>query len=842
MKSKFILLLLFVVHFSFAQTGNYFLSQYAPDAEQFDYSTFSIAQDEKGEVYFANKKGVIEFDGRNWNLVSTSSPIFTLAANGFEIFAGGYKGFGKLIVGENHNKIYQSLSDNIKDATEIFSSLSLNGKVYFANAHSIFVLSTNGKIEATIKSKPQQEFFGLLEITGNVFIKSSEGIFKIEENKLSSPSFPWTDDLSIEFASTSTSPTNKLTVLSVSGGRLFLASSTGLKEINLADKDFLIRNVPVNVAWVNDDLIAVGTLRGGVIFVNAQTGATQEITNYRTGLPSNEVLALMTDRNQGLWVAHNYGFTRIAPIVPFKSYSFYDGLEGNLLCARTYHGQIYVGTSLGLFYLTKQEVVENVPIDKPTISTQSKKKNAFVRRNLYTEKSSSTEHTVKRTTYKYQKVIGIDGQVNQLIETNEELLAAGDFGLASVNENQSTLMITAPVRYGYLSKALNQLLVSTDDDKVLSFQINAKKWNETKLLDTLNEEVSYVFEDKLQNIWLCGRTNAVKIETVDGEITSMERVPFANPSLDESVGFAMGSEAYIATSGSFHRYNEASNSFKKYDSLPGPKKCFASAGNFWFHDGHRWRTVDTHFQKLEWLGLFSSLRYIAPEDKENLWVITSNNELYKFSMKQASTDQKGYPLFLREVRGQQKKFAPSHSIIVSQLESTVSFDFIQPDYLGMRAIEYRYQIKGRNSDWTPWSTSNNIVNFSYLPAGKYKLDIQTRDLMGKISAAEEITLQIVPPYWKQSWFYLIEVIFFGSMVFLSMRLSAGNAKYRIVSQLLSMLTVIMIIQLVQAAVSSQLVAIKISPVIDFFIQVGIALLVLPIENYLRKFIRRTPKE
>ncbi|MGC4021019.1 MAG: triple tyrosine motif-containing protein [Cyclobacteriaceae bacterium] len=367
---------------------------------------------------------------------------------------------------------------------------------------------------------------------------------------------------------------------------------------------------------------------------------------------------------------------------------------------------------------------------------------------------------------------------------------------------------------------------------------NAKGWQETQLLDTLQDYVSYIFEDKLQNVWLCGRTNAIKIETVDGAITAVEPVPFSNPTIDESVGLAFGSEVYIATGGSFHRYDLKENVFKKYDSLPGPKKYFASAGYFWFHDGHRWRTVDPRMQaalKLQWLGLFNNIRYIAPADDQSLWVITASNELFKFSGKQADQNPNVYPLFLREVRGQQDKLSPSRSVIVSQLESTVSFEFIQPDYLGMKAVEYRYQVKGQSSDWTPWATTNNIVNFSYLPAGKYKLDVQTRDLMGKISPIEEITLEVEPPYWKRPWFYLLEVIFFGSLVFLSMKLSAGNTKYRLLSQLLSMLTVIMIIQLVTATVGA-LVTVKASPVIDFFVQVGIALLVLPIENSLRKFM------
>jgi hypothetical protein len=107
--------------------------------------------------------------------------------------------------------------------------------------------------------------------------------------------------------------------------------------------------------------------------------------------------------------------------------------------------------------------------------------------------------------------------------------------------------------------------------------------------------------------------------------------------------------------------------------------------------------------------------------------------------------------------------------------------------------------------------------------------------MGKVSPIEEVTLEVEPPYWRRSWFYLLETIFFGAMVYLSIRLGAGNKKYRVISQVLSLLTIIMIIQLVQAAVNAQ-VTFKASPVLDFFIQVGLALLVLPAENYLRKLM------
>ncbi len=769
---KFIKTLAFLLisTLTLAQQGNYFLSHFSPSDERIDYLTFGMAQDAKGVIYFANKNGALEFDGRNWGLIATPGPVFTITVFGEDVYLGGLNGFGKIVIGADNMQAYQSLSQSQPEANQIFSSLSLNNKIYFANSNAVFVLSPGkGAIESVIKAKPQEEFEGLLEVSGKIYVKSTNGILKIEDDKLVPSNFPWTENLSIDF--TASSPTSKVTLLSVSGGRLFLGNATGLTEIKVEDKDFLVHNIPIAATWLTDELVAIGTLRGGVIFINPQTGVTQEVTNFYTGLPDNEVYALMVDRNQGLWVAHDYGFTRVAPFLPFSSFSHYPGLEGSLLCAKTFQGRTYVGTTLGLFMLVKQDVVEEVFVSPSTIQKErgSKKKKglfSFLRKNTIQElgiqNRKNVKYSLKLAGYVYKRVDGIDGKVTQFIESNNQLLAAGIFGVASVKELKSTPITLTPVRSVYMSSAVGQLLASTLDDEIKSFIPNSKGWQETNLLDTLTDFVSYIFEDKLQNIWLCGRTNAIKVETVDGQITAVEQVPFSNPTIDESVGLSYGSEVYVATGGSFHRYDFKDNVFKKYDSLPGPKKYFASAGYFWFNDGHRWRTVDARMQaalKLEWLGLFSNIRYIAPADKENLWVITANNELYKFSSGLAKQYRNDYPLFLREVRGQQSKIAPSHSIIVSQLENTVDFEFIQPDFLGMKAVEYRYRVKGLSKDWTLFATTNNIVNFSYLPTGKYKVEVQTKDLMGKISKVAEVVLQVEPPYWRRSWFYLIEANF-----------------------------------------------------------------------------------
>jgi len=855
-----------------AQNGNYFLSHYAPSSEKINYLSFQIAQDEKGVLYFANKTGVVEFDGRNWTVAATPGAVFTIATEKNEVFIGGVNGFGWLRWNENNQRAYQSLSDQHPEAGNIFSSQVNKDKVFLINEDYLFAVDiASGKIEASIKATASQKAFtGLFQIGGNVYVETEGApLVRLDQNKFVAPSFTLPTSSDVLF--TSTLPNSNKVLIGDESGHLFLLyGESAVREIQLKDKSYLNTNAIVTGTWVNESLIAAGTLRGGVFFFNPETGDTEEITNYYTGLPDNEVFALHTDSNLGVWVAHNYGFTRIAPFLPFRSFDHYPGLQGNLLCVQSFQGQVYVGTTLGLFRLTKEEVYrdevvfesrQSTDVDAEDLATESKQNKGRVF-SLLKKKRKKTADVETTTTQKkdkpkiqqkktkralialnhvYKKIDGIDGKVFQMQHADGRLIASGLGGVYEIEGLKASSIIGEPIRAIFLSPSLNRLIVGTLSEDIRTFASTAKGWVETHQLDTLSDFISHMFEDKLQNLWLCGRTKIHKVETVDNEVTDIIDVPFSNPSMDETVGIAYGTEVYVATSGVFNRYDGRQGKLVRYDSLPSPKKYFASAGNFWFYDEHRWRTVDPRLQaslKLEWLSLFSDIRFLAPAEKGDLWVITASNELYKFSSSNAGSGSIDYPLFLREVRGEQSKLAPAKAIQVSQLESSLNFEFIQPDYVSFHAMEYRYQVKGLTQKWSTWSPSNNKVNFSYLPPGEYQLEIQSKNLMGKISQVELIKLEVTPPYWKQPWFYAAEFIFFSVLVFISIRLGAANSRYRYLSSVLSLLTFILLIQFIQTVVGS-LITLKSSPVIEFFIQVIIALLILPIESYLRKWMLRT---
>jgi len=96
-----------------------------------------MAQGQRGIIYVANKSGVLEFDGRNWSLIPTPGPIYTVSTVGAEVFVAGYNGFGKLAWGNDNLKSYQSLSDGLPGASRIFSSVAVNDNVYFLSEQQL---------------------------------------------------------------------------------------------------------------------------------------------------------------------------------------------------------------------------------------------------------------------------------------------------------------------------------------------------------------------------------------------------------------------------------------------------------------------------------------------------------------------------------------------------------------------------------------------------------------------------------------------------------------------------------------------------------------------------------
>lgn len=870
---KRLALLLSAICLSFAalaQQGNYFLSNFSPDKELADNVCFDIAQDSRGVFYFATQAGVLQYDGRSWDIIRTNGAAYAVeASDSGTLYVAGPKGFGKIVNDENGLETFKLLYDK-PGAEYLFQVVTVKDKVYFLNDHNLFIYTASNDSTLVFSANTATgSFSGLTEIFGNIYVSTEgQGLFRTTEKQLVKSTLPLPDSTQIIFSS----KYEDSYVLGTSDSRLFLYSKNmKLKELQLKDAVYASTSVMVNATWVNSDLIAIGTLRGGVMFVNPATGNTTEIMNYGTGLPDNEIYALSSDKNQNVWIAHTYGYTRIAPYLPFRSFKHYPGLQGNLLCATTYQGNVYVGTSLGLYKLEKEESYDEityyaqVPIKsksktttKPSVSEKEEtSKGGFF--SLFKRKKSSTEATTKSSSaqtkarykkekrtkkilrsryYSYKKVNGINAKITQLVLWQNRLVAAGLEGAFEISQLNSTVILPDPVRVLHASDKKKMLFVSTYDDKLHQLTTNGKEWNDENLIQNIDDPINYIFEEGNEAIWFCSYDKVYRLEYAEGTNSTAKQMDVINPSLEKTVGVTLNGQVIIATSGGFYFFDQANKQLVKSDTLAEPTAYFANNANLWFRDEHQWYISGNSGDKtnLQYLNLFSDIRYISTEaNTGNAWIITGSNELLKFSSSKVMPLENPYPLFLKSIT-QNDILSQRKSVIrVEQDNGSLKVSVVKPDYIGAEVVEYRYFLEGLHKEWSSWSNKDYEFVFPYLPPGEYVLKVQSKDMFGKMSEMDPVQVEVLPPYWKRWWFYALEFAVFALLVLLSFRLSH---RYNLISRLLSLLSIIILIEFIQTLAGST-ISLNSGPVVDFILQVCVAFIVLPVEGFLRAFMLRS---
>ncbi|MBK9655951.1 MAG: diguanylate cyclase [Rhodanobacteraceae bacterium] len=108
------------------------------------------------------------------------------------------------------------------------------------------------------------------------------------------------------------------------------------------------------------------------------------------------------------------------------------------------------------------------------------------------------------------------------------------------------------------------------------------------------------------------------------------------------------------------------------------------------------------------------------------------------------------PIYLTEVmvNGQRQTLDPGEPLLLPA--GTREFGFGYALLAGQREREsvYRSQLIGYDPEPTPW-TDEHRRNFTGLPPGKYRLQVAARDYAGTPSAAELLTIEILPYWWQR---------------------------------------------------------------------------------------------
>lgn len=900
-----------------AQEGDYFLTHHRYDDNRYDAVNFDVAQDSNGLIYIANKGGVLRYDGHNWDLVSCNGSVYDVHITPQNrVYVAGKTGFGYL-----QNVTGFSNASYIP----IFSKAPVEGIIRIEQRHDsilflsnkvLYIYKESQNTTTQIQAPDDSDFTNIFILSGKVLLQTqNKTIYTLQHDKLKEAVTACPRNAWILFAADH--PSNKnITLIGTDRNELYWIRQGKPSRIYPKDDGYIEQSELTACSWVSDNLIAIGTLRGGVVFLNATTGMIDKIVNYHTGLPDNEVYALGSDRDKGVWVAHEYGFTRIAPELPFRCFSNFPGIEGNLLAVMPFENTVYVGTSTGMFYLEetknfqttlkrvevkggprgkKKEGTENKvskKIETPPAKTtmeetktkrkafsflKSKKKKAQEAEAKENEKASETvpaettaepakkketflqrifsrkpktiferHRQLKSIRYTYKPVTGFTGKSSSIRHLKNSLLSGGTGGLFEIKDKSAFRIDNDNTLVFSYDAAQNEIFSFTDSHVFKVFTQEKDQWSVSSSIK-IDDDIVHINRTNSQDIWLAGR-NAIYLlqRNQAGQLKVVRTLGISNPFNDDVYSFVHNNKAYFITSHDCFYYEASRNvllhdrEFKK--QFGKAERVILSNESIWIFNGNRWICLtdkDAQHRALNVLGFFKQVKSLYAQEGGECWVTTSTNELYKVSSAGYNESSMMHKVLLREVRNKGGELLPLNDLHVEQDNSSLAFEFVHPDYLGLIGVQYQYKLNGLSDEWTAWTPSSSL-SYQLLPAGSYDLHVRIRDTLGKVSEEQVIHFNVVPPYWKTSWFYLLEIIFFGSLLWATFRLNRKESRYEFVTRILTLLTLVLIIELIQNLVESYW-ATNTSPVINFFVQAAIALLVYPIEKILRKFLSGKPE-
>lgn len=908
LQSRFIFLFTLVFLFcnrAYSQNGDYYVTNYEIENERIDHPYFDLDHSPNNYIYVAHRSGVLIYDGYRWERVNCYGAIYSIFVGENEILVGGKMGFGKVVEDvEAGGYIYEQLSDSLSEATNIFDVVALGEDSYFLNERKLFHKKES---EISVISPQNISFNGIYVLNDELFVYTDRELFRVVSDTL----IPYeNEELPLEISMINRD--SEFATLMVADKEIYREENGDFHKIILNDDNYLDENIITSVEWMNDSLLAVGTLKGGVAFFNTAKGELLQIVNSHTGLKDNEVLAILRDKDDGLWVAQNNGMDRIAPLLPITNFSNYPGINGKLLNTYTHNNTLYVSTSLGIYFLKEvkdyREIVsfikqkttvsprKNIQ-EKPEMSTEPAKEEddevkkerkgllGLFKRKRNKDEESDTEseeekeekeeakkgnfltrlfgkkgddqeneeeenadsvyyrkkvfRELQSVRYIFQPIEGVDSNTNHFVSLSaNSFLAGGLDGLFEIRDGKSYRISSEPVRH-FLMSDEGMLIASFNNGTVKIYEPAA--FPEWELFGEFNfdGDIAYHFFENGRFLWFTAMEYVYKVNKENN--FEIEAYPIENPYSDVTLGDVVNDKPYFVNPNGYFYYDSEKDGLLRDEELEIqyglPTKYISEGKNIWIHSKNSWKVFGEAGNKNEYLlNLIDNLHSVYFDKKQNaFWIINADNKLFRIDNIDYRLNT-NYNLVLKNIKTNNIRFRGyRENIRLDQRDGSFSFEYIQPDYSGVLGIRYRYILEGMNEEWSAWS-DDNVINFPYLPAGDYTIKVQTRDIFGQINQSSDITLNVVPPYWQRPWFYAMEIGVLTLLLFLSIRMNKSpNNQYVILNRLLAFLTLILIVEFIQAIAEAKFETQQ-SPVIDFFIQVSIAAAILPFEQFLRRWL------
>ena len=316
---------------------------------------WDVAQDARGVMFFANNAGVLEYDGHSWRLIPLPSGVdvrsVAIAADGKgPVYVGASGDFGRLEADEIGQWRFVSLlppdARNDPGFDQRFDAvITPSGGVYFKGTSTLcfYERGLRCRSSETIRSPifatgralyVQQTDLGLMELVGDVTTPVPGGQQFADAEIAMVLASPGTDGEAL--------------IVGTRDFRFFVRRGSSFEPLPSDARDATGQDHLMGGALLPDGTIALATVLRGLLIMDDGGPVLQRI-DRSMGLRDNHVLALLTDRQGGLWAGLQHGLSRIVVSPQFSVFDERSGLEREWREVVEDRGMLYARGDTGLY-------------------------------------------------------------------------------------------------------------------------------------------------------------------------------------------------------------------------------------------------------------------------------------------------------------------------------------------------------------------------------------------------------------------------------------------------------------------------------------------------------------
>ncbi|MCX6327482.1 MAG: SpoIIE family protein phosphatase [Bacteroidia bacterium] len=754
--------LLLVVLESYSQeAGRPFIRNFTPKEYGASQQNWSIAQDQRGIMYFANNDGLLEFDGVSWKLVSLPGLRSVVIDTMGRIYAGMENDMGYLEPDSRGNLKFYSLKDKIPggpaDITTVYSMHKMGDQIIFQTDDNIYLYRDE---KMKILQSKESFLFGYVVHDRFYAMEMKSGLYYLNNDSLvfiKGSDFFTGEKISFMLPY----GTNQVLIGTRNKG-LYIYSPDGpevfykpayFKEVD----DFLVRNQSYCGTVLTGGDFAIGSITEGIIVFDT-LGRIKDKYYKNAGLQDNTVLSLYSDQSGQLWTALDIGISLIQNNLPFRNYTDLDGLFGSPLCLKYFRDRFYVGTGQYLHIQNRKGVFETIE--------------------------------------------GTESQNFILFEANGILLLGCTSGIFEIKdrqaiplENTSALAILSIVPL----KNHPGYFLAGEGNGLFLLEYRNSKWKLNHRIKGFEKAAYDICVDENENIWVSTTIELLRLKInaeSDSVILMQKGADIKGFPSNYGWPFALNSGEVVFGSGKgIYRYIDQKELFEPhpdFNMIKGKVLPFSQVknGDIWFDEemetGHHERGVlmyrngkylmyKTPFYKFTDLESGESPHNVCQAPDSTIFYGTSSG-LIQYNPKLKFNTASSFQTLIRKVYckdsllfgGGQKlnsDFAKNNNYEIAYKQNDMTFHFAAAYYEDSEKNLYSYRLVGADTSWSEW-VRDNKKEYTNLPEGKYRFEVKSKNQYQMVGVTASYSFHIKPPWYREWWAYGLYVILLVTLIWI----------------------------------------------------------------------------